>query len=244
MEPAASTGRARQFDATRWSLIVQARGEGPLARSALETLCRGYWFPLYAFVRRSGYSQHDAEDLTQAFFSHVFESDFIHRAAPEKGRFRSFLLVSLRNFIAKQHAREASQKRGGGHRPVDFDESAAEARLAVHGASSLTPSELFDRDWALTLLEQALDRLEAEQRAIGKAALFARLRPFLRTPPQPGDYDALAAELGVAKGTLTVSIHRLQQRYRALVRGEIAQTLASPTDLDDELRYLCSLLSS
>jgi RNA polymerase sigma factor (sigma-70 family) len=244
MEPAVSAGRPQQFENTRWSLIVQARGEGPLARAALETLCRGYWFPLYAFVRRSGYPQHDAEDLTQAFFSHVLESDFIGRAVPEKGRFRSFLLVSLRNFVAKQHAREASQKRGGGQRPVDFDENAAEERLGVQGPSSLTPSELYDRDWALTLLEQALDRLEAEQRAMGKAALFARLRPFLRAGQQRGDYEAVAAELGVAKGTLTVAVHRLQQRYRALVRSEIMQTLANPADLDDELRHLFSLLGA
>lgn len=244
MEPAVSAGRPQQFENTRWSLIVQARGEGPLARAALETLCRGYWFPLYAFVRRSGYPQHDAEDLTQAFFSHVLESDFIGRAVPEKGRFRSFLLVSLRNFVAKQHAREASQKRGGGQRPVDFDENAAEERLGAHGPSSLTPSELYDRDWALTLLEQALDRLEAEQRAMGKAALFARLRPFLRASPERGDYEAVAAELGVAKGTLAVAVHRLQQRYRALVRTEIMQTLANPADLDDELRHLFSLLGA
>src|SRR5438874_906756 len=110
MELAVSTGRPHQFANTRWSLIVQARGDGPLARAALETLCQAYWFPLYAFVRRSGYSQHDAEDLTQAFFTHVLASDFIGRAMPEKGRFRSFLLVSLRNFVAKQHARDSSQK--------------------------------------------------------------------------------------------------------------------------------------
>lgn len=244
MEPAEPTGRPQQFANTRWSLIVQARGEGPLARAALETLCRAYWFPLYAFVRRSGYAQHDAEDLTQAFFSHVLASEFIGRAAPEKGRFRSFLLVSLRNFIAKQHARDASQKRGGGQRPVDFDENAAEERLGLSGPASLSPSELFDRDWALTLLEQALDRLEGEQRAMGKAALFARLRPFLRHAPERGEYDAVAAELGLAKGTLTVTVHRLQQRYRALVRAEILHTLANPADLDDELRHLFSLLAA
>jgi RNA polymerase sigma-70 factor (ECF subfamily) len=243
MEAAVSTG-SRQFETTRWSLIVQARGEGPLARSALEALCRAYWFPLYAFVRRSGYAQHDAEDLTQAFFSHVLESAFIARAVPEKGRFRSFLLVSLRNFIAKQHARESSQKRGGGQRPVDFDETAAEERLLLAGPTTQTPSELFERDWALALLEQALDRLEAEQRAMGKAALFAKLRPLLRAGPERGDYDALAAELGIAKGTLTVAVHRLQQRYRALVRAEILQTLADPADLGDELRHVFSLLAA
>jgi RNA polymerase sigma factor (sigma-70 family) len=244
MEPAVSTGRPQQFENTRWSLIVHARGEGPLARAALETLCRGYWFPLYAYVRRSGYPQHDAEDLTQAFFTHVLESDFIARAVPEKGRFRSFLLVSLRNFIAKQHVRESSQKRGGGQRPVDFDENSAEEKLLLRGAASLTPSELFERDWALTLLEQALDRLDAEQRAMGKATLFARLRPFLRAAPERGDYGAIAGELGIAQGTLAVAVHRLQQRYRALVRTEIMQTLANPADLEDELRHLFSLLAT
>ena len=236
--------RPQQFENTRWSLIVQARGEGPLARAALEALCRGYWFPLYAYVRRSGYPQHDAEDLTQSFFTHVLESDFIGRAVPEKGRFRSFLLVSLRNFVAKQHVRDSAQRRGGGQRPVDFDENSAEERLHLRGPAALTPSELFDRDWAVTLLEQALDRLEAEQRAMGKAALFARLRPFLRAAPERGDYAALAAELGLAKGTLTVAVHRLQQRYRALVRSEILHTLSNPADLEDELRHLFSLLAT
>ena len=242
MEIAPSAGRPGHFETTRWSLIVRARGEGLLAHSALETLCRGYWFPLYAFVRRSGYAQHDAEDLTQAFFSHVLATDFIGRVAPERGRFRSFLLVSLRNFIAKQHARESAQKRGSGQRLVDFDEAAAEGRLAVERSASLSAAVLFDRDWALTLLEKALDRLGAEQRAMGKGALFLRLRPFLRTSPERGDYDALATELGLAKGTLTVAVHRLQQRYRALVRAEIAQTLADPADLDDEMRHLLWLL--
>lgn len=244
MEPAVSTGRVQNFDTTRWSLIVQARGEGALARAALETLCRAYWFPLYAYIRRTGYAQHDAEDLTQAFFSHVLESDFIRRAVPEKGRFRSFLLVSLRNFMAKQHARDVAQKRGSGQRLLDFDESAAEERLHLTGPGSATPSELFERDWALTLLEQALDRLEAEQRAMGKATLFSRLRPLLRAGPERGDYDSLAGELGIAKNTLTVAVHRLQQRYRALVRSEILQTLTNPADLEDELRHLFSLLAA
>lgn len=240
--PAASPA---QFQATRWSLIVRARGEGALARAAMEALCRAYWFPLYAFARRNGSSRHDAEDLTQAFFTHVLASDFIARAEPEKGRFRSFLLASLRNFMAKEHARVSSQKRGGGIRTVDFDENAAEERLGlVAGRAERTPSEHFERDWALALLEQALDRLEAEQRAMGRAELFGRLRPLLRAGPERGDYETLADELGIAKGTLTVTVHRLQQRYRELVRAEILQTLASPDDLDDELRHLLSILRS
>lgn len=245
MEPAPSTpaGSPAQFQTTRWSLIVRARGEGAPARAALEVLCRAYWFPLYAFARRNGLSRHDAEDLTQAFFSHVLASDFVARAEPEKGRFRSFLLASLRNFMAKEHARESAQKRGGGVRAVDFDENAAEERLGLTMArAELTPSEHFERDWALALLEQALDRLGAEQRAMGKAELFAKLRPLLRAGPQRGDYEAVAAEFGLAKGSLTVTVHRLQQRYRELVRAEILHTVASPTDLDDELRHLLAIL--
>jgi RNA polymerase sigma-70 factor (ECF subfamily) len=242
-ESSASPGAAAQFQTTRWSLIVRARGEGAVARAALEALCRAYWFPLYAFARRSGASRHDAEDLTQAFFSHVLASDFVARAEPEKGRFRSFLLASLRNFMAKEHARDSAQKRGGGARPVDFDENAAEERLGLTSTGSeLTPAEQFERDWALALLEQALDRLGAEQRAMGKAELFARLRPLLRAGPQRGDYEALAAEFGVAKGTLAVTMHRLQQRYKELVRAEILQTVAHAEDLDDELRHLLSIL--
>lgn len=245
MKPDASpaAGSPAQFQTTRWSLIVRARGEGALARAALEALCRAYWFPLYAFVRRNGASRHDAEDLTQAFFSHVLASDFIAQAEPEKGRFRSFLLASLRNFIAKEHARESAQKRGGGVRPVDFDENAAEDRLELTtGAAALTPSEHFERDWVLALLEQALDRLGTEQRAMGKAELFSRMRPLLRAGPERGAYEALAGELGVAKGTLAVTVHRLQQRYRELVRAEILQTIADAGDLDDELRHLLSIL--
>ncbi len=236
-------GSPAQFQTTRWSLIVRARGEGAVARAALEALCRAYWFPLYAFARRNGTSRPDAEDLTQAFFSHVLASDFIARAEPEKGRFRSFLLASLRNFIAKEHARDSAQKRGGGVRAVDFDENAAEERLGLTAArAELSPSQHFERDWALALLEQALDRLGAEQRAMGKAELFARLRPLLRSGPERGDYETLAVELGIAKGTLTVTVHRLQQRYRELVRAEILQTIANADDLDDELRHLLSIL--
>ena len=234
-----------QFQTTRWSLIVRARGEGAVARAALEALCRAYWFPLYAFARRNGASRHDAEDLVQAFFSHVLASDFVARAEPAKGRFRSFLLASLRNFMAKEHARETAQKRGGGVRPVDFDENAAEERLGLSATGAgpeLTPAEHFERDWALALLEQALDRLGAEQRAMGKAELFARLRPLLRAGPQKGDYEALAAEFGLAKGTLAVTMHRLQGRYKELVRAEILQTVADADDLDDELRHLLSIL--
>lgn len=238
-------GSPAQFQTTRWSLIVRARGEGAVARAALEALCRAYWFPLYAFARRNGTSRHDAEDLTQAFFSHVLASDFIARAEPAKGRFRSFLLASLRNFIAKEHARESAQKRGGGVRPVDFDENAAEERLGLTtGRAELTPAEHFERDWALALLEQALDRLGNEQRAMGKADLFFRLRPLLRAGPERGDYETLAVELGIAKGTLTVTVHRLQQRYRELVRAEILHTIADASDLDDELRHLLSILQS
>jgi RNA polymerase sigma factor (sigma-70 family) len=241
--PAAPVGSPAQFQTTRWSLIVRARGEGAVARAALEALCRAYWFPLYAFARRNGASRHDAEDLTQAFFSHVLASDFIARAEPAKGRFRSFLLASLRNFMAKEHARESAQKRGGGLRPVDFDENAAEARFGLATArAELSPSDNFERDWALALLEQALDRLGAEQRAMGKAELFARLRPLLRAGPERGDYETLSVELGIAKGTLTVTVHRLQQRYRELVRAEILQTIANADDLDDELRHLLSIL--
>jgi RNA polymerase sigma factor (sigma-70 family) len=243
LEVAARAGSPAQFQTTRWSLIVRARGEGAVARVALEALCRAYWFPLYAFARRNGASRHDAEDLTQAFFSHVLASDFIARAEPEKGRFRSFLLASLRNFMAKEHVRESAQKRGGGVRPVDFDENAAEERLGLtSGRGELSPSDQFERDWALALLEQALDHLGAEQRAMGKADSFGRLRPLLRAGPERGDYEALSNELGVSKGTLTVTVHRLQQRYRELVRAEILQTLACPDDLDDELRYLLSIL--
>lgn len=242
-DPSSFPSTPAQFQTTRWSLIVRARGEGALATAALEALCRAYWFPLYAFVRRNGASRHDAEDLTQAFFSHVLASDFVARAEPEKGRFRSFLLASLRNFIAKEHVRETAQKRGGKARAVDFDENAAEARLGLTSIlAELSPADHFERDWALALLEQALDRLGTEQRAMGKGELFARLRPLLRAGPQRGDYEALAAELGIAKGTLAVTMHRLQQRYKELVRAEILQTVANADDLDSELRYLLSIL--
>lgn len=242
-DPSSFPSTPAQFQTTRWSLIVRARGEGALATAALEALCRAYWFPLYAFVRRNGASRHDAEDLTQAFFSHVLASDFVARAEPEKGRFRSFLLASLRNFIAKEHVRETAQKRGGKARAVDFDENAAEARLGLTSTlAELSPADHFERDWALALLEQALDRLGTEQRAMGKGELFARLRPLLRAGPQRGDYEALAAELGIAKGTLAVTMHRLQQRYKELVRAEILQTVANADDLDSELRYLLSIL--
>lgn len=214
-----------------------AIGAGSVVPSVLVSalrLCAEKW---RLTARRGGYHA--------GIFTHVLTSDFIARAEPTKGRFRSFLLASLRHFMAKVHARESAQKRGGGVRPVDFDENAAEERLGLTaGTTERSPSEQFERDWALALLEQALDRLGAEQRAMGKANLFVRVRSFLRAGPERGDYEALASEMGMSKGTLTVTVHRLQQRYRELVRTEIMQTIADPADLDDELRHLLSILQS
>jgi RNA polymerase sigma-70 factor (ECF subfamily) len=235
----------RVFCTTRWSVVLTAR-DGPAATgggAALSELCRIYWQPLYAFARRSGRSPHDAEDLTQGFLAHLLRPGVLDGVRREKGRFRSFLLASMKHFMADEWNKAGAQKRGG-HRVVSLDAMSAESRLAAEPRDTRTPEQEFDRRWALQLLDEVVHRLEAEYAAEGQGSQFDALRSALTGDASTAPYADLAAKLGSTEGALRVAVHRMRRRYRRLLRDEIAGTLASPEDVDDELRCLLEALSS
>ena len=232
---------ARNFTATRWSVVLAAAGE---ADSALAVLCRAYWFPLYAFVRRQGVSPPDAEDLTQGFFTHLLGKGALASVDRGKGRFRTFLLASLKHYLADQRDRAAAQKRGGGKSPISLDACSAEERYAVEPRHELSPDRLFDRRWALAVIEQALERLRHEYAVGGKETLFSELKPLLTAPGEARPYAEIGATLGMNEGAVKVAVHRLRQRYGAALRAEIAETVESPSEVDAELRYLLEALGS
>lgn len=241
--PTPGPSDAAGFAATRWTLVLKAaRGStSSLAADALAELCRIYWYPLYAFLRRRGHDPHDAEDLTQEFFAHLLAQQFLAKVDREKGKFRSFLLVSLKNFLADARDRAQAQKRGGGRSPIALDSLAAENRYRLEPSTELTPEKLFEKQWALALLEQVLSRLQEEMSAEGKAAMFAELQNVL-TGTRTEAYSAIAEKLQMTEGAVKVAAHRLRRRYRELLREEIAHTVASPEEVEDEIRYLLSCL--
>lgn len=237
-------GRSRTvFAATRWSIVVRAgRNDTPRARRALATLCQAYWYPLYAQVRRRGYSAHDAQDLTQAFFARLLEHGTLAAADPQRGRFRSFLLGSLKHFMVDEWSRARALKRGGGREIVSLDLAAAEMRLGAEPADRGSPDKAFDRQWALALLDTVLHRLEAEYDRAARSELFAVLKPTLAGPRESQPYAELATRLGLNEGAVKVAVHRLRKRYRELLQEEIADTVASPADEMDELHHLFRVL--
>jgi RNA polymerase sigma-70 factor (ECF subfamily) len=210
--------------------------------AALENLCQTYWPPLYAYVRRRGYSSEDAQDLTQAFFARLLERKAVATVAPEKGRFRSFLLASLNHFLSDEWDRARAQKRGGG-KVIPFDLQSAETQLGEIPVENFTPEKAFEHRWAITLLEQVYQRLGGEYRAQGKATLFDALRATLAGAGDAAPYAALAKQLGLSEGAVKVAVHRLRQRYRALLRETIADTVSTPEEVEDELRYLFRTLA-
>jgi RNA polymerase sigma-70 factor (ECF subfamily) len=232
------------FATTRWSLVAAARDRAaPPAREALAELCRAYWYPVYAFVRRCGHGHAEAEDLTQEFFARLLGKDALAAVDPARGRFRSFLLASCRHFLANQHDRERARKRGGGRPTLPLDFGGADDRYRREPAHDDTPEKLFERRWALALLDEVLARLRAEYEATGKGQLFALLKGHL-TGDDPGLPHAAAAEqLGMTEGAVKVAVHRLRKSYRELLRQEIAQTLADPAEVDDEIRSLFAALA-
>ena len=234
--------RKDRFATTHWSIVVSAGdSQSPEARLALATLCENYWFPLYAFVRRAGCSAEDAQDLTQEFFARLLAQRLLTRVDRQRGKFRSFLLAALKHFLADQWDHAHAQKRGGGQTVISFDSLDAETRYRLEPASDLTPEKMFEKQWALSLLEQVLSRLHAELVAEGKSALFEALKDTL-TGVRSTTYAAVGAELGMAEGAVKVAAHRMRRRYRALLREEIAQTVTSPDEIADEIRYLLSCL--
>jgi len=234
-----TTPGGADFRTTHWSLVLRAgQGSSPETEDALEKLCRTYWYPLYVYVRRQGHGPHDAQDLTQEFFARLLRLHSLEAVAPHKGKFRTFLLASLKHFLADAGDAARAVKRSNGQPILSLDDDTAERRYRLEPATGESPEVLYDRRWVLALLEQALDRLREEYAAAGKALHFEQMKAFLEAPPIAGDYDRVAAALGLNSGAVAVAVHRLRQRYRDLVRAEIAQTVASPEELADELRHL------
>lgn len=243
--PPSNTGPTSpaQFATTHWSVVLAAGGFSNDRRAAaLEQLCRTYWYPLYFYIRRRGNGPEDAQDLTQEFFARLLEKQWLEGVENNGSRFRSFLLTALNGFLANQHDRATAKKRGGGQMLFSLDAEQAERRYALEPATTESPERLFDRRWAVTVLDRAIARLKQETEASGRQRQFECLNPFLSREPEPGEYEPIAAALGVNSGTIGVSVHRLRQRYRECVRTEIAQTLADPAQVDAEMMQLFAAL--
>jgi RNA polymerase sigma-70 factor (ECF subfamily) len=231
------------FSTTDWSLIAVAKGSDPArARGALCELCRSYWYPLYAYIRRRGYTPDRAADLTQGFFASLFEHDFLARIGPECGRFRGFLLASCRNYLANQHDRERAAKRGGARLTLSIDVPDAEARFAREASHDLTAERLFDRRWALTLLNDVLERLRAEMRDAGKGRLFDRLSAALLGDGSAAPYRQIAGEFSTSEAGIKTAAFRLRRRFHELLVAEVARTVATPESIEEEVRDLFAAL--
>jgi RNA polymerase sigma-70 factor (ECF subfamily) len=236
---------ADRFGTTHWSLVIAAgRREAPESAEALVTLCKAYWYPLYAFVRRQGYRAEDAQDLTQAFFAKLLEKNYVGDADRQRGKFRSFLLASLKHFLANERDHARARKRGGGRPVISLDFESAEDRYRHEPADTMTAERLFAKRWALTLLDQVLSRLQDEYVGAGNLALFERLKEFLTREKGATPYREVAEQAGMTEGAVKVAVHRLRKRYRQVLEDEIAQTVAHADDVEDELRQLFAALSS
>jgi DNA-directed RNA polymerase specialized sigma24 family protein len=226
------------FATTHWSVVLQAGRSS----AALEKLCQDYWRPLYAFLRRQGYDAHTAQDLTQGFFACLLERNDFALIDRERGKFRTFLLVSLKHFLSNERDLAMAKKRGGGALHLCFDTLSAEEGCGKEPADELTADQVFDRRWALSLLETVLGRLESECQAAGKQALFERLQGLLTGERSEATYAELAAQFGLTENALKVTVHRLRRRYRELLQEEIARTVATPDQIEEELRHLIAAL--
>jgi RNA polymerase sigma factor (sigma-70 family) len=224
-------------------VLTAGNSDTARAHAALETLAQSYWYPLYAYVRRRGYSPEDAQDLTQEFFARLLARNWVGSADPEKGRFRTFLLTAMSHFLADEWDRLRAQKRGGGQRVLPLEVTSAETRFQLEPADPLTPEMIYERRWAQTLLETVFERLRRDYEAEGKATLFAELKGSLVQARAAVPYADLAVRLGLSEGALRVAVHRLRQRYRELLRAEIAHTVAGPGEVEEELRYLFRVLA-
>jgi len=240
--PPAST--APNFALTRWSIVLAAADIDSInARDALENLCRAYWPPLYAFVRRQGYGPADAQDLTQEFFWRLLQKNYLGAVDPSKGRFRSFLLASMKHFLANEWDKAKAVKRGGGAMLVPISTDAAETACGVDPADQSTPEKLFERRWALTLLENVLSRLRSEHTRDGKGDLFEQLKATLTGERTSLPYAQIASRMSMSEVAVKVTVHRLRQRYREILREEISHTVSTPDQVEDEIRALFSALS-
>jgi DNA-directed RNA polymerase specialized sigma24 family protein len=242
--PTPESSDAAGFAATQWTVVLAAARSNvsPSAAKAMAELCCTYWYPLYAYVRRRGVDAHEAEDLAQEFFTRLLAKDFFKGVNREKGKFRAFLLASMKHFLANEWDRSQAKKRGGGQIMLSLDTLAAGSRYNLEPTHNLTPEKLFERQWAITVLDRVLARLQAEMSSGGKQAMYDHLKKLLTADRQSIRYAQLAAELDMTEGALKVAVHRLRHRYRELLRAEIAQTVATSEEIDDEIHYLLSCL--
>jgi RNA polymerase sigma-70 factor (ECF subfamily) len=242
--PPSEVGEGRPvFVTTHWSVVLSARQkDSPQSAAALETLCRTYWYPLYAYVRRQGHSPPDAQDLTQEFFARLLQKDYLKAAEREKGRFRTFLIVALKRFLANEWDRLRAQKRGGGQSLLSLDTELAEQRYRVEPVEGATADRIFERRWALTLLDRTMTRMREEFAAAGKAGEFGPLKTCLTAERGEISYAEIAAALGMSEGAARVAVHRLRKRFREVFREEIAHTVSTPEEIEEEVRYLMGVL--
>jgi RNA polymerase sigma factor (sigma-70 family) len=232
------------FTTTHWSVVLEAQGESPAAHEALEKLCRTYWRPIYAFLRRQGVSPEEAEDITQGFFAQLLERRKFSALRKEKGRLRSFLLGALKYFLADEQRRAMAIKRGKGQRLISLEELRADERIDMEPSDPMTAEMIYERRWALTVLEQVLSRLKDEYVGAGNAALFDSLKQLLPDEPGSPSQAEIATQLGMTENALRQAFYRFRQRYQSLLREEIANTVATPGDIEDELRHLIAVIEA
>lgn len=236
--------RSDAFETTQWSIVIAAGGDSPRARIALARLCEAYWYPLYAFVRRRGYTVDDARELTQAFFAEFLEKNRVLAADEARGRFRSFLIASLRHFLSNQHRDARALKRGGGRAALSLDFAAGESRYQIEPFHEESPERIFERRWAATLLEQTISDLRGEYARQDRESLFTELAPGIGVGEVAGNYAEIATRLGMTEGAVKAAAHRLRQRCRELLHHHVAQTVSHPHEIDDELRDLFRIVAT
>jgi RNA polymerase sigma-70 factor (ECF subfamily) len=241
--PNPPTGYGAQFAPTSWTDVLAAqRGGSREAEAALEKLCLTYWYPLYAYLRRKGFDPHKAQELNQEFFYRLLKENYLGAVDRRKGKFRSFLLAALNHFVSNQRDHERAAKRGGGQTLISLDDTDAENRFKLEPASDLSPEKIFERNWFMTLFEQALARLREEQTAAGRAELFEQLKLFVVEDAESGDYNNAAARVKMTPNAVAVTVHRWRERYKTLVREEVLRTVADPSEIEDELRRFFTVL--
>jgi RNA polymerase sigma factor (sigma-70 family) len=239
----AGQGEVAPFTTTHWSVVLEAQGDSPAAQQALEKLCRIYWRPIYSFVRRQGIGPEEAEDLTQGFFALLLEREDLNTVRKEKGRLRSYLIASLKNFLTDESRHAMAIKRGKGQRLIPLEELGVDERIQMEPPALVTAEQIYEHRWASTLLEHVLSRLKDQYQAAGNAALFDSLKQLLPDEPGAPSQADVAAQLGVTENAVRQAFHRFRRRYQLLLREEIAHTVATPSDIEDELRHLISVVA-